>query len=72
MLLLLSLIKPSARVWAPDMHVVADGIINAQTLQREHLAIYISLGEVHLQQPSAFAIDFSSFIYGSLIGRLLI
>ena len=60
------------RVWTPNTRLLADGTVDIQIMQIEHLAIYVSLDEVNLQQPSASAIDFSSFLYGSLIGRLLI
>ena len=59
-------------IWAPDTDLLADGTVNVQTTRREHLAIYISIGEVNLQQPSASTITFSSLIYGSLLGRLSI
>ena len=54
-------------VWALVTRLLADGTVDIQTTRREHLAIYVSLGEVNLQLPSASAIDFSSFIYGSLM-----
>ena len=57
-------------VWALVTRLLADGTVDIQTTRREHLAVYVSLGEVNLQLPSASTIDFSSFIYGSLMVML--
>ena len=54
----LVVLKLRTPVWVPDTRLLADdGTVDVRTMQREHLAIHVSLGEINLHQPSASAID---------------
>ena len=44
-------LKASTHQWARDLCFLADGIVNVQTTRKEHLAIYVGLGDVNLQHP---------------------
>ena len=49
-----------ASVYGHLMHIfMTDGIVDIQTMQKEHLAIYVSLGEVNFQHPSSISVPSS-------------
>ena len=52
-------LKTRTRLWAHETHLLADDIVDIQTIRRKN---YYSI----------FTIDFNSFIYKSLMGHLSI
>ena len=55
--------KTHKSLLARDTRLLADGIVDVRTMRGEHFTIYVLL---------ASAIDSSSFIYDSLVRRLLL